>query len=68
MYSTLNLTKNIEYFAAVYMDGKLPPSVVLVKAFIDIEAPENGWFETISLKEGDSFASGAVLATFEANF
>jgi pyruvate/2-oxoglutarate dehydrogenase complex dihydrolipoamide acyltransferase (E2) component len=46
--------------------GLVLATVVLVKASIDIEAPENGWVETIRVKEGDSFASGAVLATFKA--
>jgi pyruvate/2-oxoglutarate dehydrogenase complex dihydrolipoamide acyltransferase (E2) component len=42
-------------------------TVVLVKASIDIEAPDNGWLENIRVKEGESFADGTVLANFTAS-
>ena len=47
--------------------GQVVATVVLVKASIDIEAPDNGWLENICVKEGESFADGAVLATFTAS-
>ena len=46
--------------------GQVLATVVLVKASIDIEAPNNGWLENIRVKERERFASGAVLATFKA--
>jgi pyruvate/2-oxoglutarate dehydrogenase complex dihydrolipoamide acyltransferase (E2) component len=47
--------------------GQVLATVVLVKASIDIEAPDNGWLENIRVKEGESFADGAVLANFTAS-
>ena len=44
--------------------GQILVTVVLVKAAMDIEAPEDGRIEKILVKDGQSFISGAVLATF----
>jgi len=37
---------------------------VLVKAAMDIEAPDDGRIEKILVKDGQSFISGAILARF----
>ena len=44
--------------------GQVLAAVMLVKAAIDIEAPENGALQTIFVKDGESFAAGKVLANF----
>ena len=45
--------------------GQSLAAVMLVKAAIDIEAPENGSLQFIFVKEGESFAAGKVLASFQ---
>lgn len=45
--------------------GQVLATVTLVKAAIDIEAPEHGALQSIFVKEGESFAAGKVLANFE---
>ena len=45
--------------------GQALVSVVMVKATIDIEAPADGHIEKIMISNGESFALGAILATFE---
>jgi pyruvate/2-oxoglutarate dehydrogenase complex dihydrolipoamide acyltransferase (E2) component len=47
--------------------GQVLVAVVLVKATIDIEAPEDGFIEKIIVKDGESFKNGAVLAHFTAS-
>jgi len=47
--------------------GQVLVAVVLVKATIDIEAPEDGFIEKIIVKNGESFKNGAVLAHFTAS-
>jgi biotin carboxyl carrier protein len=47
--------------------GQVLVAVVLVKATIDIEAPEDGFIEKIIVKDGESFKNGAVLANFTAS-
>jgi biotin carboxyl carrier protein len=37
---------------------------VLVKAAMDIEAPDDGQIEKILVKDGQSFTAGDVLAKF----
>jgi pyruvate/2-oxoglutarate dehydrogenase complex dihydrolipoamide acyltransferase (E2) component len=44
--------------------GQILVTVVLVKAAMDIEAPDDGRIEKILVKDGQSFISGAVLARF----
>ena len=46
--------------------GQVLATVVLVKAAIDVEAPEDGHITTIAVQDGDSFGAGTVLARFEA--
>ena len=45
--------------------GQVLVTVVMVKATIDIEAPADGHIEKIWVPNGESFAQGAILATFE---
>jgi pyruvate dehydrogenase E2 component (dihydrolipoamide acetyltransferase) len=45
--------------------GQVLVTVVMVKATIDIEAPADGYIEKIMIPKGESFALGAILATFE---
>ena len=45
--------------------GQVLATVVLVKAAIDVEAPQDGHITTIAVQEGDSFGVGSVLAHFE---
>ena len=45
--------------------GQVLASVMLVKAAIDIEAPENGSLHSLFVKDGESFAAGKVLANFQ---
>jgi pyruvate/2-oxoglutarate dehydrogenase complex dihydrolipoamide acyltransferase (E2) component len=45
--------------------GQVLVTVVMVKATIDIEAPTDGYIEKIMIPNGESFALGARLATFE---
>jgi pyruvate/2-oxoglutarate dehydrogenase complex dihydrolipoamide acyltransferase (E2) component len=45
--------------------GQPMASVVLVKASIDIEAPADGALGSILVPEGDSFAIGQIIATFD---
>ena len=40
-------------------------TVVMVKATIDIEAPTDGYITRILIPNGESFALGSILATFE---
>ena len=47
--------------------GQVLVAVVLVKATIDIEAPEDGFIEKIIVKDGESFKNGTVLAHFTAS-
>ena len=47
--------------------GQVVASVVLVKAAMDIEAPTGGFIESIAVHDGESFASGAVLAYFRSD-
>lgn len=47
--------------------GQVLVAVVLVKATIDIEAPEDGFIEKIIVKNGECFKNGAVLAHFTAS-
>jgi pyruvate/2-oxoglutarate dehydrogenase complex dihydrolipoamide acyltransferase (E2) component len=44
--------------------GQVLVTVVMVKATIDIEAPADGHIEKIMIANGESFALGAILATF----
>jgi biotin carboxyl carrier protein len=37
----------------------------MVKATIDIEAPTDGFIQQIFVQNSESFALGAILATFE---
>jgi pyruvate dehydrogenase E2 component (dihydrolipoamide acetyltransferase) len=46
--------------------GQVLATVVLVKAAIDVEAPEDGHITAIAVQDGDSFGAGTVLAHFEA--
>jgi pyruvate/2-oxoglutarate dehydrogenase complex dihydrolipoamide acyltransferase (E2) component len=48
-------------------EGQVLVAVVLVKATIDIEAPEDGFIEKIIVKDGESFKNGTVLAHFTAS-
>jgi pyruvate/2-oxoglutarate dehydrogenase complex dihydrolipoamide acyltransferase (E2) component len=45
--------------------GQVLASVMLAKAAIDIEAPGNGFLQSIFVKDGDSFSPGKVLANFQ---
>ena len=45
--------------------GQVLVTVVMVKATIDIEAPADGYIKKIMIPKGESFALGAILATFE---
>lgn len=45
--------------------GQVLVTVVMVKATIDIEASADGHIEKIWVPNGESFAQGAILATFE---
>ena len=45
--------------------GQVLVTVVMVKATIDIEVPADGYIEKIMIPKGESFALGAILATFE---
>jgi pyruvate/2-oxoglutarate dehydrogenase complex dihydrolipoamide acyltransferase (E2) component len=45
--------------------GEALVTVVMVKATIDIEAPTDGYIIRILIPNGESFALGAILATFE---
>jgi biotin carboxyl carrier protein len=47
--------------------GQLIASAVLVKAAMDIEAPADGMIDSIAVHDGESFASGAVLAHFRSD-
>ena len=44
--------------------GQILVTVVLVKAAMDIEAPDDGQIEKILVKDGQSFTVGDVLAKF----
>ena len=44
--------------------GQILVTVVLVKAAMDIEAPDDGQIEKILIKDGQSFTVGDVLAKF----
>ena len=44
--------------------GQILVTVVLVKAAMDIEAPDDGQIEKIFIKDGQSFTVGDVLAKF----
>lgn len=44
--------------------GQVLASVMLVKAAVDIEAPADGVIDSIAVHDGESFASGTVLAYF----
>jgi pyruvate/2-oxoglutarate dehydrogenase complex dihydrolipoamide acyltransferase (E2) component len=46
--------------------GQLIASAVLVKAAMDIEAPADGVIDSIAVHDGESFASGTVLAYFRS--
>ena len=46
--------------------GQVLATVVLVKAAIDLEAPDDGHIASIAVQDGESFAAGTVLARFEA--
>ena len=45
--------------------GEALVTVVMVKATIDIEAPTDGYIIRILIPNGESFALGSILATFE---
>ena len=45
--------------------GQVIASVVLVKASIDIEAPQDGVIRQVLVSAGGSFASGQAIALFE---
>ncbi len=45
--------------------GKVIASVVLVKASIDMEAPQDGVIAQVLVRPGESFASGQAIALFE---
>ena len=45
--------------------GEALVTVVMVKATIDIEAPTDGYIIKILIPNGESFALGSILATFE---
>ena len=45
--------------------GQVLASVVLVKASLDIEAPEDGVIDEVFVNDGESFSSGKVLASFK---
>ncbi len=45
--------------------GQVLASVVLVKASLDLEAPEAGIIEEVFVNNGESFAAGKVLASFK---
>ena len=45
--------------------GQVLVTVVMVKATIDIEAPTDGYIIRILIPNGESFALGSILATFE---
>ena len=45
--------------------GQVLVTVVMVKATIDIEAPTDGFIQQIFVQNSESFALGAILATFE---
>ena len=47
------------------LKGQPIASVVLVKASVDIEAPADGTLASILVPEGDSFAIGQIIATFD---
>jgi pyruvate/2-oxoglutarate dehydrogenase complex dihydrolipoamide acyltransferase (E2) component len=47
------------------LKGQPIASVVLVKASIDIEAPADGALASILVPDGDSFAIGQTIATFD---
>jgi pyruvate/2-oxoglutarate dehydrogenase complex dihydrolipoamide acyltransferase (E2) component len=44
--------------------GQILVTVVLVKAAMDIEAPEDGRIEKILVNDGQSFIVGSILAIF----
>ena len=44
--------------------GQVLVSVVLVKAAMDIEAPQDGQIVAVLVQSGESFAPGTVLAQF----
>jgi pyruvate/2-oxoglutarate dehydrogenase complex dihydrolipoamide acyltransferase (E2) component len=50
---------------APVVKGQVLATVVLVKASIDIEAPENGALQSIFVQDGESFPAGTVLANFK---
>ena len=50
---------------AVHKDQILA-TVVLVKAAIDVQAPQDGHLVSIAVQNGESFGAGTVLARFEA--
>ena len=45
--------------------GQVIASVVLVKASIDMEAPQDGVLAQVLVQPGESFASGQATALFE---
>ena len=47
--------------------GQVLVTVVMVKATIDIEAPSDGYILKILIPNGESFATGTVLANFTAS-
>ncbi len=46
--------------------GQVLANVVLVKAAIDVEAPQDGHIASIAVRDGESFGAGMVLAHFAA--
>jgi pyruvate dehydrogenase E2 component (dihydrolipoamide acetyltransferase) len=54
------ITENIQV-----KKGEALVTVVMVKATIDIEAPTDGYIIRILIPNGESFALGSILATFE---
>ena len=46
--------------------GQVLANVVLVKAAIDVDAPQDGQISSIAVQDGESFGAGTVLAHFEA--
>lgn len=46
--------------------GQVLATVVLVKAAIDVEAPQDGQITLIAVRDGESFGAGTVLAHFDA--
>ncbi len=51
---------------AAVRKGQVLATVVLVKAAIDVEAPQDGHITSIAVQDGESFGAGTVLARFAA--